>query len=141
MIVIQLQCMLSSRGSSQVHFFALHSSITLFQCVDNMYSCRFCNHRTDNFKTFCAHAKSHRNLANYRFSCGIDVCPGNFRTFSSLKSHMHRNHMPAVSQKQNRCQHSGDLKCSVQACDYVADNFFLLCVHLRLHMCFYVFFI
>lgn len=101
-----------------------------------MFSCKVCSHHTDNLKTFYAHAKSHRNLANYRFSCGIEHCPGNFRTFSALKFHMHRNHPPAttVSQRQSIYQHSGNCKCSVQGCDYVADNVSLLCIHLRLHI-------
>lgn len=99
-----------------------------------MYSCKVCSHCTANVNTFFAHAKSHRNLANYRFSCGIEVCSGNFRTFSALKSHMHRNHRPAVPLKQNRCQHSGELKCTIQVSDYVADNSSLLCVHLRIHI-------
>lgn len=101
-----------------------------------MYVCKACNHCTANFKKFCDHANSHRNLANYRFACGIEECSGNFRTFSALKSHMQWNHMGprAISQRQNRCQHGGDLKCSIQGCDFKADSFPLLCGHLRLHI-------
>lgn len=103
-------------------------------CNDKMYSWKVSSHCTANVNKYFARAKSHRNLANYRFSCGIEVCSGNFRTFSALKSHMHRNHILAVPLKQNRCQHSDELKCTIQGCDYVADNFSLLSVHLRIHI-------
>lgn len=99
-----------------------------------MYSCKVCRHCTADFKMFCAHVKSHKNLANYRFPCGIEQCPSNFRTFSALKSHMHRDHIPSVSQKQNMHQHNGNQECGVPGCVYVADNFALMCIHLRLHI-------
>lgn len=88
-------------------------SFASVETVNKLCSCKVCCHCTADFKSFYAHVKSHQNMANYRFQCGIEQCPSNFRTFSVLTSYMHRNHIPSVSYKQNMYQRSGNHKCSV----------------------------
>lgn len=83
-------------------------------------------------KTFFEHVKSHRILANFRFRCGIQECPGNFRSFSALKSHIHRNHLQKP--RRSTAAPSGNGRCNVQGCDYVSVNITTVCAHLRLHI-------
>ena len=97
------------------------------------FSCKQCCYSAETISVFIRHVKEHRNLANFRFSCGLVGCPCSFRTATALQIHMYRNHSkpkPAVS-RSPRCI---DLTCHIEGCAFTSTNFSSLCEHLKWHI-------
>ena len=36
--------------------------------------------------------EAHSNIPGFNFTCGVDGCPQTFRTYSAVRSHLHRKH-------------------------------------------------
>ena len=97
------------------------------------FSCKQCCYSAETISVFIRHVKEHRNLANFRFSCGLVGCPCSFRTATALQIHMYRNHSkpkPAVS-RSPRCI---DLTCHIEGCAFTSTNFSSLCEPLKWHI-------
>ena len=100
-----------------------------------MYRCKLCNVPFHQLSVFCPHIKRNQHRANFQFACGMQKSPCTFKKFSSVRSHMHRNHRQ--SQKQDYVTHrhpQANLHCQVPGCAFVASNFSELCFHLRIHI-------
>lgn len=84
-------------------------------------SCKVCQYSVKSIPEFVRLAKEHRNLANYRFSCGFFQCPCNFKTAVGLRTHMYRNH--AVITPSADKSHSGvNMTCQVMECSFTSTS-------------------
>lgn len=98
------------------------------------YSCKICNFTTALITAFVRHLNIHRNLANFRFPCGVAKCFATFVTRGAVQSHMYRLHKKAAKPGLKTKIDGVDLACSVEGCSYVSANFPSLHEHLIWHI-------
>ncbi len=98
------------------------------------YSCKHCNFTTASVPAFVRHLRIHRNLANYRFPCGIAECFATFVTRGAVQSHMYRFHKKTAKPGLERQIDGVDLACTVEGCSFVSANFSTLREHLHWHI-------
>lgn len=96
--------------------------------------CKFCGYSNTSLHTFIRHARSHRNVANYWYACGVPQCACTFKKYPSFKSHMYRHHHSRIK-TQARVQPQDTITtCQVEGCTFQATDFSSLCSHLRWHL-------
>ena len=57
-----------------------------------MFSCDVCGLKSQSLRAYNLHLQFHRNVAGFSFPCKYPNCGHYFRTYSSFKSHIRRNH-------------------------------------------------
>lgn len=99
------------------------------------FLCKQCKLSVQTLCGFYHHVKTHRNLANFRFGCGIPTCPCSFHTLSALKSHMRRKHSQTKTVKvSSRPGQMNALICQVVGCWHTSHNYSSLCDHVKWHI-------
>lgn len=98
------------------------------------FNCRLCNFTTTLLHTFLKHAKSHRNVANFWYACGVPNCPCSFKKFQSLKSHMYRHHHAKAQSQASALPQDVEMSCQVAGCTFHCADFSSQCAHLRRHI-------
>lgn len=81
------------------------------------YSYKHCNFTTASITAFVSHLSIHRNLANFRFPCGVAKCFATFVTRGAVQSHMYRFHKKTAKPGLKRKIDGVDLACSVEGCN------------------------
>lgn len=102
-----------------------------------MFICHFCNNESSTILSFVQHVKLHRNVPKSGFRCAVPDCPHIFTKFSSLKSHIYRNHREhhqsaAKEHQAQMCDKT--FKCHVDFCEVQCGTLTQLLSHLKSHI-------
>lgn len=99
-----------------------------------MFVCKYCGVSEVTTYAFINHAKGHKNMANFKFSCTVPECPCMFQSVSALQSHMYRKHRKPAKITNRSEQHDLNSRCSVEGCTFVSTKLAILCEHLKWHI-------
>lgn len=98
-----------------------------------MFICLACNFKTHLPFKYVAHMSRHRNVHNFKFSCGINNCQAILSSYFTFKRHFTRNHSHTHRQKVKDSDLIA-LVCNVPLCKKKFDSARCLVAHLKKHV-------
>ena len=103
-----------------------------------MFSCNFCQIKTNTLQEHLIHQNFHRNLSSSTF-CGFKNCSKSFKNVKHLRTHLIRCHNFYSSkcykkQRVSIANAEGKYVCTVAICGQVTDDYGLLLKHLKKHI-------
>ena len=98
-----------------------------------MFQCKLCSHSSESLKAFLLHFHFHRNVANFRFPCGVPECTRTFRTHANFKSHIYRDHRRQLTRAKFR-NVEAILTCQIPSCSEKCRELVQFLAHLRSHL-------
>ncbi|XP_034253633.1 uncharacterized protein LOC117652659 [Thrips palmi] len=102
-----------------------------------LFYCKFCSNKSKSIKSHLHHLRVHRHLTRLTY-CGLGHCLSAFRSESSFRAHVIRNHRIFVSKGHNKPSlppsSTGKYKCPIAICGREFLVYKLLTSHLRVHL-------
>ncbi|XP_065665683.1 uncharacterized protein LOC136087105 [Hydra vulgaris] len=103
----------------------------------DLIACNHCGKKMKSLLSYMTHYQSHRNLANIQFPCCIQNCRIIFKTYSTFKLHIRKEHNKSIIENKPTTEINNifqSFKCDIALCKKICAGLSQFILHLKLHL-------
>ncbi|XP_065673861.1 uncharacterized protein LOC136090815 [Hydra vulgaris] len=103
----------------------------------DLKACNHCDKKMKSLLNYMTHYQSHRNLDNIQFPCCIQNCRILFKTYSTFKLHIRREHNKSIIKNKPSTEINNifqNFKCDIALCKKICAGLSQFILHLKLHL-------